>query len=95
MGSDLYIPPSGVYFRLLNYVSQHVVFSRNSPEPEVYHYLPGDIIEDQWFELLPGSGENAGLYAIKGKLSGKALFSRSGPTPTVGHNGGNKHNRDR
>lgn len=86
MGSeDLYIPPRGIYFRLLGYVSQYVIFSRNTQEPEVGHHPVGGDYSDQYFELLPGSGDHAGLYAIRGKVSGKVLFSRNGPDPNVGH----------
>jgi len=90
----LYVPPEGLRFRIVGYASQCAIFSRNSPEPEVWHYniSHGDFA-DQWFTLLHGSGNHKGLYAIKGRVSGKVLFSRS-QKPSVGHIAGNGQYED-
>lgn len=95
MSDDLYIPPQGIYFRLLGYVSQGVIYSRSHNDPEVSHYPASSPSEDQYFELLPGSGNHQGLYAIKGKVSGKVLFSRSSPDPTVYHIDGDGYYEDK
>ncbi|KAK0231736.1 hemolytic lectin LSLb [Armillaria nabsnona] len=80
----MYIPPQGIYFRLTGQESQHVLYSRRGPSPELWHYK-GDKYEDQLFTLIHGAGSRAGLYAIKGKHSGKVLYSRTSPEPCVGH----------
>ncbi|KAI0634496.1 hemolytic lectin [Trametes polyzona] len=54
--------------------------------PNVWHAKPGE--SDQLFSLLHGVKEHAGAYAIKGKDSGKVLFSRTKQEPKVGHIGG-------
>lgn len=83
--STFYIPPEGLRFRLVGYVSQCAIFSRNDPEPHVYHYnVSNGDFPDQWFTLLHGSEKRSGQYAIKGGASGKVLFCR-GWHPTVGH----------
>ncbi|KAK0196670.1 hypothetical protein F5146DRAFT_946624 [Armillaria mellea] len=79
----MYIPPQGIYFRLLGRVSQCVLFARNSPEPLVWQFK-GPESEDQLFTLIHGTGEHAGLYAIKSKATGMVLFSRMSPPPRVG-----------
>jgi len=79
----MYVPPKGIYFRLVGHASRYVLFSRTTQEPQVWHYGGGDS-EDQFFTLLHGTGSRAGLYAIKSKKTGKVLFSR-GAEPTVGH----------
>ncbi|KAK0469228.1 uncharacterized protein EV420DRAFT_15892 [Desarmillaria tabescens] len=79
----MYIPPQGIYFRLLGRVSQCVLFARNGPEPLVWQYK-GPEYEDQLFTLIHGTGSHAGLYAIKSKCTGKVLFSRGSPPPRVG-----------
>ncbi|KAJ3485529.1 hypothetical protein NLI96_g4885 [Meripilus lineatus] len=86
---DLYIPPHGIYFRLLGYVSQNVIFSRTAQEPQVGQIPVESVYSDQWFTLIHGTGNRKGTYAIKGKVSGNVLFSREGPAPNVGHVAGN------
>ncbi|KZS99944.1 hemolytic lectin LSLb [Laetiporus sulphureus 93-53] len=86
---DIYIPPEGLYFRLLGYASKHVLFSRTNALPEFGH--SAEIDDDdasQYFSLIHGTGKNAGLYAIKGKMTGNVLFSRTHMDPRVGHIGG-------
>lgn len=88
----MYIPPQGLYFRLTGQESQHVLYSRRGPSPELWHYKGGQY-EDQLFTLIHGTGSRAGLYAIKGKHSGKVLYSRTSPEPCVGHvDGDGKYN---
>jgi hypothetical protein len=85
MSSTLYIPPPGLRFRLIGYVSQCAVYSRNNGEPYVGHCsVSYGEYPDQWFTLLHGTGDHEGRYAIKGQASGKVLFSRN-PRPPVGH----------
>ncbi|KAK0451214.1 hemolytic lectin LSLb [Desarmillaria tabescens] len=84
----MYIPPQGIYFRLVGHASQHVLFSRNHADPEFWHYK-GPEYEDQLFTLIYGTGSRAGLYAIKSKRTGKVLFSRTSQEPFVGHIDGN------
>ena len=92
---SFYIPPEGLRFRIVGYVSNCAIFSRNSPEPEVGHYnISHGNYADQSFSLLHGTGNHKGLYAIKGHVSGKVLFSRS-QKPPVGHIAGNGHYEDK
>ncbi|OBZ73067.1 hypothetical protein A0H81_07245 [Grifola frondosa] len=93
--SAIYIPPNGLYFRLLGYASQRVLFSRTHADPQVWHHPVDDENEigDQYFTLIHGTGSRQGLYAIKGKATGKVLFSRPTPDPRVGHiDGDGTHN---
>ncbi|KAH9476346.1 hypothetical protein JR316_0011921 [Psilocybe cubensis] len=82
---DLFIPPPGFYFRLFNHESGKVLYSRNGPDPEMWHWFMSTDSDDQLFELIHGTGNRAGQYAIKGKVSGKVLFSRRSPDPCIGH----------
>ncbi|KAH9479675.1 hypothetical protein JR316_0008270 [Psilocybe cubensis] len=91
---DLYIPPEKFYFRLLGYSSNLVLFSRDTFEPYVWHYHMGPEYDDQLFQLIHGTGEYAGQYAIKSKKTGKVLFSRPSPNPTIGHIEGDGKYRD-
>ena len=84
----VFIPPQGLRFRLVGNDSQCAIFSRSNLEPEVGHYnVSNGQFPDQWFTLIHGNGIRSGLFAIKGQVTGKVLFSRSA-TPTVGHIGG-------
>ncbi|KAI0634497.1 hypothetical protein C8Q77DRAFT_1173628 [Trametes polyzona] len=82
----MYIPPEGLHFRLVGKDSQLAIYSNDSKKPNVSHGKPGE--NDQLFSLLHGTKEHAGTYAIKGKESGKVLFSRTKQEPKVGHIGG-------
>ena len=85
MTSAFYIPPEGLHFRLVGYVSQCAIYLRDGPEPTVGHYnVSYGQYPEQWFTLLHGSGDRAGRYAIKAQITGKVLFSRK-PAPPVGH----------
>lgn len=79
---ELYIPPTEIFFKLLSYSSNHVLFSRDS-DPTFGHY-EGPDSRDQWWSLIPGTGKHAGCYAIKSKYTDKFLFSRH-MEPRVGH----------
>jgi len=86
MSYAFYIPPQGLGFRVVGYVSQCAIFSRNSPDPTVSHYsIFNGAFPDQWFTLLYGTGNHAGLYAIRGVETAKVLYSRQQPDPRVGH----------
>ncbi|KAL5536450.1 hypothetical protein ACEPAF_272 [Sanghuangporus sanghuang] len=84
---DIGIPAPGLAFRILDYASYKVIYSRDRPEPQVGHIRVHDDYPDQWFTLVPGSGPHKGLYAIKSRFTGKALFLRNSE-PRVGHIGG-------
>lgn len=82
--APLYIPPHGLQFRIWGYSSEQVIFSRTNNELQVGVWLASPVERDQWFTLIYGTGDNKGLYAIKGIHSGKLLFSSS-VDPRVGH----------
>ncbi|KZT10565.1 hemolytic lectin LSLb [Laetiporus sulphureus 93-53] len=82
--TDIYIPPEGLYFRLLGFASRQVIFARNSPSPDVGLSPVNDQATDQYFSFIYGTGERADLYAIKSKATGKVLFSRTHKEPYVG-----------
>ena len=85
MSSTLFIPPPGLRFRLVGYLSHCAVFSRTTQEPSVGHCdVSLGAFGDQWFTLLHGSGDRAGRYAFKGQMTGKVLYSRV-LFPNVGH----------
>ena len=83
--TDFYIPPKEISFRLLGYVTQYVLVSRTHAEPQVFHHPKDSENSDQYFQLIPGTGQHAGYYLIKSKYTGKVLFSRLSPSPRVGH----------
>ncbi|KAI0046192.1 hemolytic lectin LSLb [Auriscalpium vulgare] len=83
--SDLYIPPNGLYFRLVGYASLRVLFSRTTEQPEVWHQLVSEVLPEQFFTLVPGTGARSGLYLIKSKNTNKVLFSRTTSNPKFGH----------
>ncbi|KAI0067578.1 hemolytic lectin [Artomyces pyxidatus] len=87
--SDIYIPPEHLRFRLLGYVSQNVLFSRTSQEPQVGHCPVGQERDDQYFTLIHGTGKRSGLYALKSPATDKVLFSRTNAEPCVWHISGN------
>jgi len=47
------------------------------------------VYDDQWWQLVPGTGSYAGCYVVKSNYTGKVIFSRSSPDPRVGHIDGN------
>ncbi|KAI0757737.1 hemolytic lectin [Daedaleopsis nitida] len=88
--SELYIPPPGLAFRILGYASQNVIFSRDHDPSRVGQTPVTETVwGDQWFTLLHGTGEHAGLYAIKGREYGYVLYSRRNEDPRVYHVEGN------
>ncbi|KAK0491885.1 hemolytic lectin LSLc [Armillaria luteobubalina] len=87
---SIYIPPEGLYFRLFAIESKCVLYSRPRPTPQVWQYKGDQEYEDQLFTLIHGTGNRAGLYAIKGKATGWMLYSRASPDPRVGHVDQNK-----
>jgi hypothetical protein len=83
--TDFYIPPPGVFFRLRGYSSGYVLFSRTHAEPQVFHHPQDSLYDDQFFQLIPGTGEYAGYYNIKGKATDMVLFSLPSGPIRVGH----------
>ena len=86
MSSTFYIPPPGLLFRLIGYVSQHAIFSTNAHSAGHYPVSNGEQ-SDQWFTLLHDNQGHPGRYAIKGMTSGRVLYSNSEPV-RVGHTEG-------
>lgn len=89
-----HIPAQGVRFRLKARDSQHVLFSRDSPNPTVGHFY-GPPYNDQIFTLIYGTGDRRGKYAIKSWHCGKVLFSRRSQEPHVGNIAGDGNNPDK
>ncbi|KAL3678454.1 hypothetical protein R1sor_021410 [Riccia sorocarpa] len=89
--ADLYIPPPELSFRLLGYKSQYVLYSRTAsiaPTPnglDVSHTPRVVELDDQYFHLIPGTGEHEGYYIIKSNYTGNVLYSRNMNSPMVWH----------
>lgn len=76
------IPAIGLPFRIVGIVSECAIFCRYSPSPDVGQISVSDgVYPDQWFTLIPGI--IIGRYAIKSRVTGKVLYSRS-ESPRVG-----------
>ncbi|KAA8894423.1 hemolytic lectin [Sphaerosporella brunnea] len=89
----MYIPPKEISFRLRGYSSGYVLYSRKQNEPTFFHY-GGPVYDDQWWQLIPGTGKHAGYYLIKSKFTGNVIWSRNSPDPRIGHIGGNGQYED-
>ncbi|KAF8954768.1 hemolytic lectin [Flammula alnicola] len=88
MSEILYIPPTGISFRLINYNSGYVIVSRNS-DPQVLHYDPAKGTHDeQFFQLLHGTGGHSGEVAIRGNVTGKFLYVPADKDHSVYHTSG-------
>ncbi|KAJ7451332.1 hemolytic lectin [Mycena latifolia] len=84
--SDFYVPPEGIYFRIIGYVSSRALYSRTSKEPTFGGFLASVApYQDQYFSLVKGTGDKGGLFLIKSRETGYVLFSRAHPAPHVGH----------
>jgi hypothetical protein len=81
---DIFIPPPGLYFRIVGYKDSADIFSRIQPQPEVGTSTSDDY-SDHWWGLREGTGDRKGRYIIKNRKSEKILFSRATPEPLVGH----------
>jgi len=90
---EMYIPPYEISFRLQGYSTKYVLFSRNSPDPTFGQY-GGSTYDDQWWQLVPGTGNHDGYHLIKSKYTGNVIFSRKSPSPRVGHIGGGGQHED-
>ncbi|KAF8662711.1 hypothetical protein AX16_001153 [Volvariella volvacea WC 439] len=90
--THLYMPPHGIYFRIIGRLSRQAIFSRTHQAPQVDVW--GSKFDDQYFTLIHGTGERQGLYAIKSKQTGLVLFSRNAESPFVGHVWGEGHFAD-
>ncbi|KAJ7715782.1 hemolytic lectin [Mycena olivaceomarginata] len=71
--TDFYVPPEGIFFRILGNASNRVLYSRSSGKPT--------------FGSIPETSGTA-LFLIKGRQSGMVLYSRNS-SPYVDHAGGN------
>ncbi|KAH7885575.1 hemolytic lectin [Phlebopus sp. FC_14] len=91
--SEFYIPPNGIYFRLLGYVSQYVLYSRYE-DPQVGQVSRDRLYEDQYFTLIHGTGAREGTYAIKSLRTGNVLFSRNPEQPHIGNVSGDGEYND-
>ncbi|OJD40670.1 natterin-like protein [Diplodia corticola] len=80
----LYIPPEGISFRLAGFASSCVLFSRHHESPSFGHFPLGEIYADQWWQLVPGSGEHEGRYLIKSDRTKEVIWSRTNMKPYVG-----------
>ncbi|KAI0630534.1 hypothetical protein C8Q77DRAFT_1160104 [Trametes polyzona] len=81
---QMYTPPNGIYFRLQDRDTGLYIYSDNERTPEVSVDQRSDA-DDQFFTLIPGTGDQEGTFAIQGKASGKVLFSVAKGDVKVGH----------
>ena len=80
------MPPPGLRFRLVGYVSQSAIYCNN--RDGVWHYsVSNGEYSDQWFTLLYDVKTHPGRYAIKNEDTGRVLFCRT-TAPTTGSIGG-------
>lgn len=77
----MYIPPPGIPFRILAFESNLVFFSRTAGGPEFNHVGRDPVYPDQYFQLIPGTGQHSGSYLIEGLVSKYRIFSRTSPGP--------------
>ena len=80
---DLYIPPKEISFRLKNKSTNKVLFSRK--QSPTFGQFDGETFADQYWQLVPGTGEWKGQYLVKSMVTGKILFSRTQRSPPVDH----------
>ncbi|KAI0185653.1 hypothetical protein EV127DRAFT_411938 [Xylaria flabelliformis] len=81
--AEFYIPPKEISFRLKNKSTNEVLFSREK-NPS-FGQFEGDTFADQWWHLVPGTGEYEGRYLVKSNFTDKVLFSRTHKKPHVDH----------
>jgi len=91
--TEAYIPPPGIYFRMLSPFTSRVIHSKNEdnsplgswkPAPD-HTWGPGSA---GWFSLIPGTGDFEGKYLIRSRKTGKYIYSKAPPIPDkqrVGH----------
>jgi hypothetical protein len=87
--TDFYVPPEGIFFRILGNASNRMLYSRSSGKP-TFGSIPetSGPYEDNYFSLIMGTGNRNGLFLIKGRQSGMVLYSRNS-SPYVNHAVGN------
>ncbi|KAH9475654.1 hypothetical protein JR316_0011211 [Psilocybe cubensis] len=87
---DLFIPPPKFYFSICSsFLLPNPVYSNDSKDPKVGLTMGSTEPErDCNFELIHGTGDRAGQYAIRGTYSGKVLLSKKGTHALVEHTAG-------
>lgn len=78
----LYIPPEEISVRIRSCATNKCFYSRFSPDPKFNLWDEGPYL-DQWWQLIPGTGDKEGAYAIKSKVTGRVIFSKAS-APYVG-----------
>ncbi|KAF8803260.1 hypothetical protein BYT27DRAFT_6740956 [Phlegmacium glaucopus] len=85
--TDLQIPPPGVKFRLLNKVTDYVIYARYHPDPHVYACPVADKYDDQYFTIIRGIGDLKDQFLFKSVATNMVLYSRNS-SPYVDQAGG-------
>ena len=86
---ELYIPPKELTFRLQNYVTKWVIFSRFAPDPHFHHFPGKDVYYDQYWSLIPGTGKRSGYFRFENNHTKWSIYSRTSPEPQFDHSPGN------
>ncbi|KAJ3492365.1 hypothetical protein NLI96_g33 [Meripilus lineatus] len=73
---DIYIPPEGIYFRLLGYLSQHVIVSGVGPN-EVHQAPVQNEARNQYFTLIHGTGSRRGPRPNVGHVGGNGQHNNN------------------
>jgi hypothetical protein len=58
-------------------------------KPGFGHFPLGEIYDDHWWNIIPGTGKHKNQYMIKSKNTGEVIFSRTHMDPVVGTIGSN------
>jgi len=75
--NPMYIPPEGIYFRLLNHADKRVMASVSTTPYNVSMTDSKKTSDNQYFTLIPGVGGHKGEYAIRSK-EGRFLATHDG-----------------
>jgi len=53
-------------------------------EPGFGHFPLGEVYDDHWWNIIPGTGNHKDQYMIKSKNTGNVIWSRANQDPVVG-----------
>ncbi|KAK6339927.1 hypothetical protein TWF718_009316 [Orbilia javanica] len=84
--SKFFIPPPSIRVRIIGVLSRAAIYS-NPRNDHILKQVPmAELYDDQWFYIIPGTGDKKSFYRIKSAFTGEGVYLNRGKAGTIGWN---------
>ncbi|RVD88913.1 uncharacterized protein DFL_003076 [Arthrobotrys flagrans] len=84
--TKFFIPPATIRVRLVGVLSRAALFSNPRYDGVLKQVPMAELYDDQWFYVIPGTGDKASFYRLKSAYTNEAVYLNRGKAGTFDFN---------